>query len=75
MNRRIVIIAAGAALAAIAGCGSGHPAASPAACKKAMRAEYARAIATGKKGTEPAACKGLPAAQIQRFAAEIISGG
>jgi hypothetical protein len=39
-----------------------------------MRAEFAAAVADGAKGSEPAACKGLPGKTLQRLAGEIIAG-
>ncbi len=69
---------AGAAAAAIlallllAGCGGHHP--SETACKAAMKQQYATALATGRQGREPAACKGLPDAVLQKLAGQVLSG-
>jgi hypothetical protein len=67
--------AAAAALLALllAGCGGHHP--SEAACKAAMKQQYATALATGRQGHEPAACKGLSDAVLRKLAAEIMAGG
>jgi hypothetical protein len=67
------LIAVVAALT-LAGCGhsSGSPA-SVAACKHAMQQEFAASAASGTKGTEPAACKGLPQKTLTRLAGEIIA--
>lgn len=57
----------------LAGCGGHHP--SEAACKAAMKQQYATALATGQQGREPAACKGLSDAVLQKLAAEIMAKG
>jgi hypothetical protein len=68
---------AGAAIAAVlvmllAGCGHSGP--SEAACKKAMKGQYATALTTGRQGHEPAACKGLSSAVLQKLAGQVIAG-
>ena len=57
-------------VALLSGCGSGP---SAAACKSALRAEYAAAVTSGAKGSEPSACKGLPADQIRKLVGQVIS--
>jgi hypothetical protein len=66
--------AAAAALLALllAGCGGHHP--SEAACKAAMKQQYATALATGQQGHEPAACKGLSDAVLRKLAGQVLSG-
>jgi len=40
-----------------------------------MQAEYLKAMAgQGHFGAEPAVCKGLPKAEVQRFALQITAG-
>jgi hypothetical protein len=56
----------------LAGCGGHHP--SEAACKKAMKQQYATALATGQQGHEPAACKGLSDAVLRKLAGQVLSG-
>jgi len=68
---------AGTAIAAtlallLAGCGGHHP--SETACKAAMKQQYATALATGRQGHEPAACKGLSDAVLQKLAGQVLSG-
>jgi hypothetical protein len=61
-----------AALAgSLAGCGGGP---SEQACKAAMKQQYATALTTGQQGHEPAECKGLPDAVLQKLAAQVLSG-
>ena len=76
MNRVAALAASGAAVLALAGCGS-HPAASPAACKAAMTRDYRYALAHpgAPAASRPAACKGVPDATVRKFAAEIMAGG
>jgi hypothetical protein len=69
--------AAVVALAAIAlaGCSSGpHP--DEAACKTALTSNYTYALThpDAPQATEPAACKGLSKATLERLVAEIITG-
>lgn len=66
-------------LAVLAGCGGGHHGVhhpSAAACKTAMKHDYAHAQAdpSASPAGEPAACKGLPANVLKKLAAEILSG-
>ena len=69
----------GAAVALIAlaatGCGGSGP--DEATCKSAMQAQYATALASpsAPPASEPAACKGVPAATLQKYAAQIMSSG
>lgn len=56
----------------LAACGGHHP--SEAACKKAMKQQYATALATGQQGHKPPECKGLSGAVLQQLAAQVISG-
>jgi hypothetical protein len=68
---------AGAAIAAVlvmllAGCGHSGP--SEAACKKALKAQYATALATGRQGHEPPECKGLSGAVLQKLAGQVMAG-
>jgi hypothetical protein len=71
MNRTRIAALAIAALA-LAGCGGHHP--SEAACKAAMKQQYATALATGQQGHEPAACKGLSDAVLRKLAGQVLSG-
>jgi hypothetical protein len=66
-------IAALIAALIVTACGITGP--DPAACKAAFQAEYVKAIA-GKEhfGAEPAICKGLPKAEVQRFAQQVQEG-
>lgn len=71
-------LATAATLTAIAltatGCGgSGGP--DQAACKSAMQAAYAKALASpsASPASEPPACKGVPAATLSKYAADIIA--
>ena len=68
-----VSMAAVIALAILAGCGSSGP--DLAACKSAMQAQYAHALADpgAPPATRPAACKGVPDATLQKYAIEIMS--
>lgn len=71
--KRITALAGAVVLAlAVAACGGSHP--SQAACKKAMRQQFATAIASGQQGREPAECKGLPDAVLQKLAGQVLSG-
>jgi hypothetical protein len=59
---------------AVIGCGgSGGP--DEAACKSAMKAAYATALASpsASPASEPPACKGIPAAALQKYAADIVA--
>ena len=61
-------LADGLVLLALAGCGGGP---SEKDCKAALEQQWHQAVAgTGQQGTEPDACKGLPAATVQRLWAE-----
>lgn len=78
MKRTIGLGAAAALVAltlALAGCGTTHSASGPsvAACKTAMTSEYAKALSSGAQGTEPPACKGLPASTLSKLAGQIIT--
>lgn len=74
MNRTTALAACLAALLLAACGGSGGD---PAACKAAMTRDYRYALAhpDAPPAAKPAACKGLPDATIQKFAAEIMAGG
>ncbi len=57
----------------VAACGISGP--DPAACKAAMQAQYLKAMAgEGHFGAELAACKGLPKAEVQMFAQQVLEG-
>lgn len=66
------VIAAAAVALLLSACGGSGP--SQAACKQAMKQQYATALASGQQGTEPAACKGLSAAVLQRLAGQVLAG-
>jgi hypothetical protein len=69
---RAVIAAVIIALTIIA-CGDTSP--DPAACKAALQAQYVKASAgQGHLGAEPAACKALPASEVQRFTQQVLEG-
>lgn len=70
--RTVTAAAVIAASLLLAACGGSGP--SQAACKKAMKQQYATALATGRQGSEPAACKGLSAAVLQKLAGQVIAG-
>lgn len=72
MNRITALAGAVVLAFAVAACGGSHP--SEAACKKAMKQQYATALATGQQGHWPAACKGLSDAVLQKLAGQVISG-
>jgi hypothetical protein len=71
---KLLPLAAAAVIAAVglAACGGSHPDA--AACKKAMKAEFAAALASGQQGEEPAACKGLSDAELRKLAGQVLTG-
>jgi hypothetical protein len=72
---RCIAGAAAAALLVMLLAGCGHSGPSEAACKKAMRQQYATALASGKQAKgEPAECKGLPDAVLQKLAGQVLSG-
>lgn len=71
--RTVTVIVVAAASLLLAACGGGsHP--SQAACKQAMKQQYATALASGQQGTEPAACKGLSSAVLTRLAGQVLAG-
>lgn len=71
--RRIIAAALVGAALLLAACGGSGP--SQADCKKALKAQYAAALATGKKSEgEPAECKGLSNAVITRLVGQVIAG-
>lgn len=72
--RTVTAAAAVTASLLLAACGGGGSHPSQAACKQAMKQQYATALASGKQGTEPAACKGLSAAVLQKLAGQVIAG-
>lgn len=71
MKRLAVAVLSGALLA---GCGGGSGGSGPdlAACKDAMRAQYAAAQSSGATGSRPAECRGVSDADLQRIAGEIV---
>lgn len=71
--KKLALAATTAAIAVstLAACGGSHP--SAAACKTALTHNYVRTLSTGTKGSEPAACKGLPTAQIQKLAGQVVA--
>lgn len=79
--RPLTVLAAGAALAGCAGSAphstpaTASTATSAAACKVALTSDYEYALAhpDAPSATEPAPCKGLPAATINQFIGEIIA--
>jgi len=72
IRARLAAIAAVVLTLTLAAWGGHHP--DVAACKAAMKAEFAAALASGKTGTEPAACKGLSNAELQKLAGQVLSG-
>jgi predicted small lipoprotein YifL len=67
------VIAAVIVALTITACGISGP--DPAACKAAMQAQYVKAKAgQGHFGAAPAACTGLPKAEVQRFAQQVVEG-
>lgn len=72
---RVLRAAGAAAIVALTinACGVTGP--DPAACKAAMQAEYVKATAgEGHFGIVPAACKGLPKDEVERFAQQVAQG-
>jgi hypothetical protein len=66
-------IAAAIAALAVTGCGFTGP--DPAGCKAALQAEYVKVTAgQGHFNPDPPACKGLPKAQVQQFAQQVLEG-
>lgn len=63
------------AILVLAGCSGSHGGGDAAACKAAMARDYGYALAHPDvpAATEPAACKGVPAATVSRFAGEIMA--
>lgn len=43
-------------------------------CQRAMAGEYAAALQHGTPGAEPAACQGLPAAELRQLAGQVLGG-
>jgi len=70
--KRAALLLVIAVLPLLAACGS-SPAPSQSACKAALVQEL-KAGEQGVTGTEPAACKGLSNAVIDKLAAEVLSG-
>jgi hypothetical protein len=69
------VIAAVIIAPAVAACNGAYLAPDPATCKAALQAEYLKAAAgQGRFETAPAACKGLPKAQVRRFVLQITAG-
>jgi hypothetical protein len=57
----------------VTACGYTGP--DPAACKAALQASYVKASAgKGHFDADPAACKGLPKDEVQRFAQQVQAG-
>ncbi|MFF5445478.1 hypothetical protein [Streptomyces sp. NPDC012888] len=70
MRTHTAALALTLALLPLAACSEAE--ASPKACKAAMHKQYEQAKANGKEGSQPAACKGLDDATLQRLAGEVI---
>lgn len=73
MKRAVAALCAVVGLSvALTACGGSGP--SESACKAAMKADYATAIANpaASAATEPSACKGLPTATLQKLAGEVM---
>jgi hypothetical protein len=67
------VIAAVIVALTITACGISGP--DPAAFKAAMQAQYVKATAgQGHFAAAPAACMGLPKAEVQRFAQQVVEG-
>jgi predicted small lipoprotein YifL len=77
MIRSALAVAGAAVLVSLAACGGSSPAASPQACKAAMRHDFARALSrpNGPPAKRPAACKGLSGAEVRKLAGQVLSGG
>jgi len=60
--------------ALVAGCGSGGP--DKAACKAAMKKDFAAAMTnpSARPASEPPACKGIPDKELEKLAGEVMSG-
>jgi hypothetical protein len=72
---RAVRAAIAAAIVALTVTGCGFTGPDPAGCKAALQAEYVKATAgRGHFNPDPPACKGLPKAQVQQFAQEVLEG-
>lgn len=75
MTSRALRAAIAPAIVALMICGCGVTGPDAAACKAAMQAQYVRATGgQGHFGAELAACKGLPEAEVKRFAQQILQG-
>ncbi|MFD7093382.1 hypothetical protein [Streptomyces xanthophaeus] len=70
MRIRAVAVPLAAALLTLTACSS-QP--DEAGCKKAMSQQMKDATATGAKGSQPGACKGLDDATLQRLAGEVLA--
>ena len=80
MRRSSAILTSLAATAALAGCGGGdEPNKSPddkvAACKAAMKSDYAKALATPDvpSASRPPACEGVDHATLERLVGEVMT--
>jgi hypothetical protein len=62
----------GLTAALMAGCGGSHP--DVAACKSAMKAEFAALWLRTERAPEPAPCQGLSNAELQKLAGQVLSG-
>ena len=75
MSSRVVRAAIAGVIVALSVTGCGVTSPDPAACKAAWQAEYVRAVAgQGHFGAEPRACKGLPKAEVQLLAQQVLGG-
>jgi hypothetical protein len=75
MTSRVLwaVIAAVIVALTVTSCGVYGP--DPAACKAALQAQYVKAThGQGNFAEVPAACKGLPKAEVQRFAQQVQEG-
>lgn len=73
MSKALAVAVLAAVLAVpLAGCGGSH--ADAAACRSAMSKNFALAVvnSSGPPQGEPAACKGLSSAQLQKLAGQAI---
>jgi hypothetical protein len=72
---RALLAAIAAAIVALAVTGCGFTGPDPAGCKAALQAEYVKATAgKGQFNPDPPACKGLPKAQVEQFAEQVLKG-
>jgi hypothetical protein len=77
MSRKALATAIAAAMIAltVTACSQGYLGPDPAACKAAMQAQYLKSLdGKARFGAALPVCKGLPEAELRRFAQQIRAG-